>query len=144
MLRSLPMPDASWTRSLADIAAYFKGEDRLHAHWSAVLGDALNFPMPHLVGAISGLDLGQAFRAPIDIDQPALLVAGTLDGRTPLEEQAEVAAQFRRKVQVTVENAGHNVFEAHPQVQDLLVRFFGGEDVADTRLALPPPVFALG
>lgn len=30
-----------WTRSLTDIAAYFKGEDRLHAHWSAVLGDAL-------------------------------------------------------------------------------------------------------
>ena len=30
-----------WTRSLTDIAAYFKGEDRLHAHWSAVLGDNL-------------------------------------------------------------------------------------------------------
>lgn len=30
-----------WTRSLTDIAAYFKGEDRLHAHWSAVLGDSL-------------------------------------------------------------------------------------------------------
>lgn len=111
---------------------------------TAVLGDALNFPMPHLVGAIPGLDLGQAFRAPIAIDHPALLVAGTLDGRTPLEEQAEVAAQFRRKVQVTVDNAGHNVFEAHPQVQEVLVRFFSGEEVADTRLALPPPAFALG
>ena len=30
-----------WTRSLTDIARYFKGEDRLHAHWSAVLGDSL-------------------------------------------------------------------------------------------------------
>ena len=111
---------------------------------TAVLGDALNFPMPHLVGAIPGIDLGDAFRAPIQIDHPALLVAGTLDGRTPLEEQAEVAAQFRRKAQVTVDTAGHNVFEAHPQVQDLLVRFFGGEDVADTQLSLQPPVFALG
>lgn len=111
---------------------------------TAVLGDALNFPMPHLVGAVPGINLGEAFRAPIQIDQPALLVAGTLDGRTPLEEQAEVAAQFRRKAQVTVDNAGHNVFEAHPEVQALLVRFFGGEDVGDTRLSLPPPVFALG
>ncbi|WP_262423520.1 alpha/beta hydrolase [Brevundimonas denitrificans] len=111
---------------------------------TAVLGDALNFPMPHLVGAVPGLDLGDAFRAPIRIDHPALLVAGTLDGRTPLEEQAEVARQFRRNSQVTVEHAGHNVFEAHPQVQDLLVRFFSGEDPADTRLSLPPPVFALG
>lgn len=30
-----------WTRSLTDIARYFKGEDRLHAHWSKVLGDNL-------------------------------------------------------------------------------------------------------
>jgi pimeloyl-ACP methyl ester carboxylesterase len=108
---------------------------------TAVLGDALNFPMPHLLGAVPGVDLGADFRAPARIDTPALLVAGTLDGRTPLEEQAEVAAQFRRKAQVTVENAGHNVFEAHPQVQDLLVRFFKGEAVADTNLSLPAPKF---
>lgn len=108
---------------------------------AAVLGDALNFPMPHLLGAVPGVDLGDDFRAPIRIDHPALLLAGTLDGRTPLEEQAEVAAQFRRKTHVTVENAGHNVFEAHPRVQDLLVRFFRGEDVPDTRLSLPPPEF---
>lgn len=107
----------------------------------AVLGDAPNFPMPHLLGAISGVDLGEDFRAPLRIDHPALLVAGTLDGRTPLEEQAEVAAQFRRKSRVVVENAGHNVFEAHPEVQSLLVRFFHGETLADTRLTLPPPQF---
>ena len=108
---------------------------------TAVLGDSLNFPMPHLLGAVPGVDLGEAFRAPMQIDTPALLVQGTLDGRTPLEEQAEVAEQFRQKATVTVENAGHNVFEAHPEVQDLLVRFFRGEAMADTRLSLPPPVF---
>lgn len=111
---------------------------------TAALGDALNFPMPHLLGVVPGVDLGDAFRAPIRIDHPALLVAGTLDGRTPLEEQAEVAAQFRRKAQVTVQHAGHNVFESHPQIQDLIVRFFRGEPLTDTHLSLPPPVFALG
>jgi len=110
---------------------------------TAVLGDALNFPMPHLLGAVPGVDLGEDFRRSIRIDHPALLVAGTLDGRTPLEEQAEVAAQFRNKAQVTVENAGHNVFEAHPEVQTLLVRFFRGETVPDTRLSLPPPKFRI-
>lgn len=110
---------------------------------TAVLGDALNFPMPHLLGAVPGVDLGEAFRAAIRIPNRTLLVAGTLDGRTPLEEQAEVAAQFRSKSQVTVENAGHNVFEAHPDVQALLVRFFRGGAVPDTRLALPPPKFRL-
>jgi pimeloyl-ACP methyl ester carboxylesterase len=110
---------------------------------TAVLGDALNFPMPHLLGAVPGVDLGEDFRRSISIDQPALLVQGTLDGRTPLEEQAEVAAQFRRKAQVTVENAGHNVFEAHPEVQALLVRFFRGESVPDTRLSIPRPRFRI-
>lgn len=108
---------------------------------TAVLGDALNFPMPHMLGVVPGVDLGDRFRAPIRIDHPSLLVQGTLDGRTVLEEQAEVAAQFRNKAQVTVENAGHNVFEAHPEVQALLVRFFAGEAVADTKLSLPPPRF---
>jgi len=110
---------------------------------TAVLGETLNFPMPQLLGAVPGVDLGEDFRAPIRIDHPALLVAGSLDGRTPLAEQDEVAAQFRHKSRVIVENAGHNVFEAHPDVQALLVRFFRGEAVADTRLALPPPKFQL-
>ena len=107
----------------------------------AVLGAALNFPMPQLLGAVPGVDLGEGFRSPLRIEHPALLVAGTLDGRTPMGEQDEVAAQFQRKSRVIVENAGHNVFEAHPDVQGLLVRFFRGEAVADTRLALPPPKF---
>ncbi len=114
-----------------------------HEARTAVFGDALNFPMPHLLGAVEGVDLGDDFRAPFRIHTPALLVAGTLDGRTPLEEQAEVAAQFQHRTQVTVENAGHNVFESHPDVQDLIVRFFSGEPLADTSLSLPPPTFRL-
>ncbi len=110
---------------------------------TAVLGDAFNMPMPHLLGAIPGVDLGEAFRAPFRIETPALLVAGSLDGRTPLEEQAEVIAQFQNKTQVLVENAGHNVFEAHPEVQPLLVKFFREDAVSDTRLSLAPPAFPL-
>jgi pimeloyl-ACP methyl ester carboxylesterase len=110
---------------------------------TAVVGSALNFPMPQLLGAVPGVDLGEGFRAPFRINNPSLLIAGTLDGRTPMAEQDEVAAQFQRKSRVIVENAGHNVFEAHPDVQPLLVRFFKGEAVADTRLSLPPPKFKL-
>jgi len=111
---------------------------------TAVLGDALNYPMPHLLGAVPAIDLGAEFRAPLQIATPALLVAGTLDGRTPVEEQAEVVDQFQNRSRVIVENAGHNVFEAHPEVQNLLVQFFLGAPVADTGLSLPPPTFRLG
>jgi len=108
---------------------------------TAVIGDALNFPMPHLLGAVPGVDLGQGFRARFKITNRALLVAGSLDGRTVLAGQAEVASQFTNKSQILVENAGHNVFESHPDVQTLLVRFFRGEAVGDTKLSLPPPKF---
>jgi len=110
---------------------------------TAVLGDSFNLPMPHLLGSIPGVDLGEDFRSPIRIETPALLVAGSLDGRTPLEEQAEVIAQFENKAQVMVENAGHNVFEAHPEVETLLVKFFGEDAVGDTQLSLPPPKFLI-
>jgi pimeloyl-ACP methyl ester carboxylesterase len=99
--------------------------------------------MPHLLGAIPGVDLGDGFRASIRIPNRSLLVAGSLDGRTVLEEQAEVAAQFRNRSQILVENAGHNVFEAHPQAQELIVQFFKGEAVADTTLTLPAPKFRI-
>lgn len=108
---------------------------------TAVLGDAFNLPMPHLIGAIPGVDLGEDFRQPVRVETPALLVAGSLDGRTPLEEQAEVIAQFQNKSQILVDNAGHNVFEAHPEVQTLLVKFFREDAVSDTKLSLPPPTF---
>lgn len=111
---------------------------------SAVLGDALNFPMPHLIDTVQGIDLGDGFRAPLRIDTPALLVTGSLDGRTPLEEQAEVIEQFANRAHISVENAGHNVFEAHPEVQNLLVRFFSSMPVEDTSLSLPPPIFRTG
>lgn len=111
---------------------------------TAVMGDAHNYPMPHLLGTIPGLDLGEDFRRPITIDTPALLLTGSLDGRTPLEEQAEVIDQFRAKSQIHVGNAGHNVFESHPDITPLLVRFFAGETLPDTRLTLPPPTFAVG
>jgi pimeloyl-ACP methyl ester carboxylesterase len=111
---------------------------------TSVVGDALNFPMPHLLGVVPGVDLGEGFRAPFRITNRSLLVAGSLDGRTVLAEQAEVARQFVNKSQVLVENSGHNVFESHPEVQTLLVRFFKGEAVPDTKLTLPPPKFRVG
>jgi len=110
---------------------------------AAVFGDAFNFPMPHLRGAVPSIDLGDDFRAPTRIGTPALLVAGSLDGRTPLEEQAEVIDQFTNRTELMVENAGHNVFEAHPGVQTHLVRFFAEETVGDATLTLPPPTFQI-
>lgn len=108
---------------------------------AGVLGDALNFPMPHIAGAVPDVDLGDAFRSPISIDHPALLISGSLDGRTPLEEQEAVVSQFVRPQRLLVENAGHNVLEAHPDVQARIVSFFRGEEGGHATVAVPPPAF---
>ncbi len=105
---------------------------------TATLGDALNWPMPQVLGVVDGVDLGDGFRAPLRSSTPALFISGTLDGRTPLAEQAEVVRQFKGATQIIVENAGHDVLEAHPDIPAILVGFFKGEPVKARTLTLPP------
>lgn len=108
---------------------------------TALLGDALNFPMPQLLGEIPGIDLGSQFRSPFQSDRPALLFSGTLDGRTYPEAQAEVASRFKNSTLVTVENGGHNLFFSHPEVVDLIFQFFAGKHVKAKTLVAPLPAF---
>lgn len=106
---------------------------------TALLGDALNFPMPHLRDLVAGLDLGERFRAPVRSDRPALFLSGTLDGRTYPEAHAEVAAGFSRGAIVTIENAGHNLFFSHPDVVEHVAAFFGGAEAEARTLTAPAP-----
>ena len=103
----------------------------------SLAGMAVNFPMPQLRGAVPGLDLGDGFRREIAADHPLLLLAGDLDVRTPLEEQAEATPGLRGLHRILVRNGGHDLFEAHPEVPGLLVAFFSGRPVTVTELSLP-------
>jgi pimeloyl-ACP methyl ester carboxylesterase len=107
----------------------------------AVIGDALNFPMPHLMGEISGLDLGSTFREPLRSEHPTLLVSGTLDGRTFPEAHAAIAQSLPKSVTLTIENAGHNLFFSHPEIVPRIAAFLAGEAVADDTLTAAPPQF---
>jgi len=109
----------------------------------SIVGDALNFPVPQLQGMFPGVDLGDEFRAPLRSRVPALLIAGTLDGRTPLAEQREVGAQFERPSWIVVENAGHDVVLSAPAIPNLMTRFLGGEALGSMRLQLPTVKFLL-
>lgn len=108
---------------------------------TAVVGDALNFPMPHLAGDIEGLDLGSAFREPLRSDHPTLLVSGTLDGRTFPEAHAEIAQSLSQSVMLTVEHAGHNLFFSHPEIVPRIAAFLSGEAMEDDTLTAVPPTF---
>jgi pimeloyl-ACP methyl ester carboxylesterase len=103
----------------------------------ALLGDALNFPMPQAAGAIPGIDLGERFRGPFRSNIPTLMLSGDLDGRTPLEEQAEATSGLKRLSQIIVHGAGHDIFEAEPRLWPLMADFFAGKPVASQEITRP-------
>jgi pimeloyl-ACP methyl ester carboxylesterase len=107
---------------------------------TSLLGDLLNFPMPHLVGTMALPDLGDDFRAPVKTSIPTLVFTGTLDGRTYPEAAAETLRGFANVRQVMVQNGGHNVFMQSPVISEIILRFMRGEDVPAT-VTLDAPVF---
>ena len=96
---------------------------------SSVLGDALNFPMPHIAGIRPEIDLGDSFREGFQSNTPVLLISGTLDGRTYPEASAQQMNTFPNGQRLIVENGGHNIFEADQRVADAVISFFKGETV---------------
>ncbi|GAB5382606.1 MAG: alpha/beta fold hydrolase [Aliiglaciecola sp.] len=105
---------------------------------AGLLGDALNFPMPHLNLAIEGLDLGQQFRTPMPSDVPTLLLTGTLDGRTYVEGQNQAVAHLNNVVQVEIINAGHNLFTASPDVLSTMQDFIQGKPILKRSIVVQP------
>ena len=109
---------------------------------TSLLGDALNFPMPQLAGLAPRLDLGEAFRVPTRAATPLLIISGTLDGRTYPAAARAALAGFPNGRLLTVVNGGHNIFEADPQIAEIVTGWFAGR-VPPEQIVLPPPVFVL-
>jgi pimeloyl-ACP methyl ester carboxylesterase len=108
---------------------------------SSLLGDIVNFPMPHIADALGVPDLGDRFRAPFKSDVPVLFMSGTLDGRTYPESAHELIKRFSRGSHLIVENGGHNLFEASPLIKDVVVAWFRGEAPQMATMTLAPPQF---
>ena len=107
----------------------------------SLLGDIVNFPMPHIADSLGVPVLPDNFRAPFRSDVPVLFMSGTLDGRTSPDSARELIRQFSRGSHLIVENGGHNLFEASPQIKDVVVAWFRGEVPKVATLVLAPPQF---
>lgn len=107
----------------------------------AILGDALGYPVLHDGGAMDDLVLGDDFRAPFRSDHEVLILSGELDGRTPVEENREVAAQFSRAVFVSIVNGGHSAGMNTPPAQQRIRQFLATGTVDRAPIVLPPPVW---
>lgn len=109
----------------------------------AVLADAINLPFPDLCAAVNVPDLGDTFRAPLKSDVPALLISGTLDGRTPVRQAAELAAGMPNAVQLVIDGAGHSdpLFLSSPQILVAMQEFMRGRQLSQSRIQVTPKPF---
>jgi pimeloyl-ACP methyl ester carboxylesterase len=97
-----------------------------------LLGD-VNFEYEVACDGWPAQDLGPAFRAAVVSDIPTLIIHGTWDTSTPIENAREVAASLRHATLVEVFGGNHgalyNLFERWPPMRDSLAGFLTGRDV---------------
>lgn len=106
--------------------------------------DALNFPFPAFADGLGLPDLGEDFRGPLVSSVPSLFISGTLDGRTPPANVAELASGFSRATELLVENASHDdeLWLGHPAIAESIADFVAGRAVQPRRIPVAAPEFA--
>ncbi len=88
-----------------------------------------------------GIEPGPAVTAPTrPWDTPALLIAGTLDERTPLGNADDAGRYFAGARTIVAENGVHELLPVDT-IQSLVAAFLAGGPVGSGRLTLPPPRF---
>ncbi|MES2321580.1 MAG: alpha/beta fold hydrolase [Pseudomonadota bacterium] len=123
------------------------GIDRAHLQLvlkqaeTSLLGRASDLPHPDIAAALGIADLGAEYRREPATDIPALFIAGTLDGRTVLESQLELARGMPRAQTLVVHNAGHDLLVVSPAIGEAMVRFLRGEKAGNTEIVIDPPAF---
>lgn len=108
-----------------------------------VLGDAINLPFPELCDELGIRELGATFRAPVRSAVPALLISGTLDGRTRPRQAEALLPGLPNAVHLVIDGAGHSdpLFLSSPKILESLQAFLRGEPVIERRIVLPPVSF---
>lgn len=105
-----------------------------------LLGDAINAPFPEVCAGVNVPDAGDAFRAPLRSDVPALLISGTLDGRTRPRQAEELRMGMPNAQHLVIDGAGHSdpLFLSSPKILEAMKAFLRGEPLRERVIALPP------
>lgn len=94
-------------------------------------------------GLAPELDLGDTFRTSPASEVPVLVLSGTLDGRTDIVSQREAIAGLKNATMITIENAGHNLFDdPSPAIQNAIDLFMAGHRLPVTSLEVELPNLA--
>jgi pimeloyl-ACP methyl ester carboxylesterase len=107
---------------------------------SSIMGEVMSFPMPQLRGAL-GAQASTSSDEEVQSDVPALFLSGTLDGWTYPEDHRQIVSGFSSGSHVMVENAGHHLLNASPEVAEQIRAFLAGGNVKVATITAPKPVF---
>lgn len=106
----------------------------------AVMEHSLNFPYPEIINGLGLPDIGNNNRSIKKNSVPCLLLSGDLDGRTYIESAKEIKSYFPNGKHVIIENVGHDLFEASPEIQKLIVQYLSKQSISNS-ITLSPVVF---
>lgn len=108
---------------------------------SRLLGSNINFLLFEWMTQLDFPQLPKAFREVKSNKVKALLLSGTLDGRTYLRSGIEIAKRFERGKHLIIENAGHDLYMQSPVISDLVLDFFKEKAINVNRIILEPILF---
>jgi pimeloyl-ACP methyl ester carboxylesterase len=143
--KTLPIgPAMGWVVDCADGVLPVRADSIASQLARTPIGAALNWPMPGVcAGWVPLPEIPPESRTPVASEVPVLVAAGTLDGRTPLEQARDVMRTLPSSRLIVVDNAAHGdvaIFNA-PEIRRAVLEFLRGTSPSISRLALPPPEF---
>ena len=108
---------------------------------AALLGSTINFLLFEWMEHIDFPQLPDVFRDMPVNQVEALLLSGSLDGRTYLQSGQAIASKFERGHHETIENAGHDLYMESPLIGDMVLDFFKGKKLNVEKIVLQPTIF---
>lgn len=108
-----------------------------------LLADAINFPYPEVCAGVPVDDLGEAFRDMETNDTPALLLSGSLDGRTPPSNAEEVVSRMPNAIHFVIRGAGHSddMLAGTEELEETVHAFLRGEEIGERSFEVERPPF---
>ncbi len=107
---------------------------------NSILGSSINFLLYEWMTKINFPQLPREFREMPENEVDALLLSGTMDGRTYVNSGIEIAKKFKKGQHVIIENAGHDLYMQSPLIGDLVLDFFKCKDLNLKKIKLDPTV----
>lgn len=100
----------------------------------------IDFPMPGICEAWEAPQLPSVERSVVRSGVPILLVSGSLDGQTPVDNMEDVATGLPNAVRLIIRNSGHGndlLVGAH-EIMDRMLEFVRTGAITATEVDLPP------